>query len=101
METIGGEQPQWAVLQHEYGVTLLRLGQKSAAMKAFDKAEAASADPAVARVRAGRALLVAGDTEGALAKARASMASPTGGSLARALLVQAHARGGPSRARGG
>lgn len=92
LEKLAAEKPDWAVAHFQLGVTLLRAGQPDAALQAFAKGEAVSSDPDIAHVRVAQMLLAAGDTERALAKARASLSSPTAGPLARQLIVQAYAR---------
>jgi tetratricopeptide (TPR) repeat protein len=92
LEKLAAEKPDWAVAHFQLGVTLLRAGQPEAALQAFGKGEAVSSDPHIARVRVAQMLLAAGETERALAKARASLNSPTAGSLARSLIIQAYAR---------
>ncbi|MDP2626895.1 MAG: tetratricopeptide repeat protein [Candidatus Rokubacteria bacterium] len=94
MEKLVKEKPAWSLAHFQLGRILLRQQQAAAAMQSFERAEQTSADAAVIRVRAGQALLEASDIDGALRKAKASVGSPTAGSLARLLIVEAHARRG-------
>lgn len=88
MEGVTRDRPDWALAWFELGRTRLALRQLDAALKAFDRAEQTSADPAVTRVRAAQSLASAGETDRAIARAQASLASVNAAPLARALLVR-------------
>jgi tetratricopeptide (TPR) repeat protein len=88
MEGVIKDRPDWALAYFELGRTRLGLHQLDAALKAFDRAEQTSPDPAVTRVRAAQSLAAAGEIDRALAKAQASLGSVNAAPLARALLVR-------------
>src|SRR5258705_12698268 len=58
MEGVIKDRPDWALAYFELGRTRLGLHQLDAALKAFDRAEQTSTDPAVTRVRAAHSLAV-------------------------------------------
>lgn len=88
MEAVIRDRPDWTLAYFELGRTRLALRQLDAALKAFDRAEQTSSDPAVTRVRAAQSLATAGETDRAIAKAQASLGSVNAAPLARALLVR-------------
>lgn len=98
LEKLVADQPQWAIAHFQLGVTLLRMGQKDAALRSFERGENVSTDRDMATVRTAQALLAAGDPDRAVTKARAAMASPSAGGPARAIIVQAGARAGKPEA---
>ncbi len=99
LQGVARDRPEWALAHFELGRTLLARRDIEAALRAFDRAERASPDPAVARVRAAQALFVAGEADRAATRARASLGSASAAPLARALLTRIHlARGTPESA---
>ena len=94
MEGVIRDRPDWALAHFELGRTRLGLHQLDAALKAFDRAEQTSPDPAVTRVRAAQSLASAGEADRAVAKAQASLASVNAAPLARALLVRLYVEKG-------
>ena len=62
--------------------------QLEPALRAFERAEQTSPDPAVTRVRAAQLLAAAGERDRAMAKAQASVASTNAAPLAYALLAR-------------
>ena len=99
MESIARDRPEWSLAHFELGRTLLAQRQLAAALRAFDRAEQASPEPAVTRVRAAQALFAAGEADRAAVRARASLASANAAPLARALLTRIYvAKGTPELA---
>lgn len=88
MESVTRDRPDWTFAWFELGRTRLGLRQLDPALKAFDRAEQTSPDPAVTRVRAAVSLATAGESDRAIAKAQASLGSVNAAPLARALLVR-------------
>lgn len=88
MEGITRDRPDWTFAWFELGRTRLALRQLDAALKAFDRAEQTSPDPAVTRVRAAQSLATGGEIDRAITKAQASLGSVNAAPLARALLVR-------------
>lgn len=94
LEGVIRDRPDWTLAYFELGRTRLQLRQLDAALKAFDRAEQTSPDPAVTRVRAAQSLAAAGEKDRALAKAQASLGSVNAAPLARALLVRLYVEKG-------
>ena len=94
IEGVIRDRPDWALAYLELGRTRLGLRQVDAALKAFDRAEQTSPDPAVMRVRAAQSLAAAGEIDRAIAKAQASLGSVNAAPLARTLLVRLYVEKG-------
>jgi tetratricopeptide (TPR) repeat protein len=94
IEGVIRDRPDWALAYLELGRTRLGLRQVDAALKAFDRAEQTSPDPAVMRVRAAQNLAAAGEIDRAIAKAQASLGSVNAAPLARTLLVRLYVEKG-------
>ena len=88
MEAIAKERPDLPVTHFELGRTRLMQRQIEPALRAFDRAEQTSPDPAVTRVRAAGLLAAAGERDRAIAKAKASLASTNAAPLAHAVLAR-------------
>ncbi len=78
------------IVHFELGRTLLMQRQLDPALRAFERAEQTSPDPAVARVRSAMVLAAAGERDRAIAKAQASVASVNAAPLAYSLLARLH-----------
>jgi tetratricopeptide (TPR) repeat protein len=88
MEAIVKDYPEWALAHLELGRTLLMQRRLEPALRAFDRAEQTSPDPAVMRVRAAQLLAAAGERDRAMAKAQASIGSTNAAPLAHTLLAR-------------
>lgn len=96
-EKLAADHPQWALAQFELGRSLLDERRVDDALRAFDRAEQVTPNPAVARLRASQLLLSAGHVDPAIARAKAALATPSVAPYARAVLVQAHLSRKPPR----
>jgi tetratricopeptide (TPR) repeat protein len=90
MEVIAKDRPDWSKVHFELARTLLLQRQVEPALRAFERAEQTSADPAVTRVRAAQLLASADERDRAMAKAQASTASTNAAPLAHMLLARLH-----------
>jgi tetratricopeptide (TPR) repeat protein len=88
IEALTKERPDWALAHFELGRTLLMQKQIEPALRAFDRAEQTSPDPAVTRVRAAQLLAAAGERDRATAKAQASVGSANAAPMAHTLLAR-------------
>ena len=90
LEALAKERPDLTIVHFELGRTLLLQRQIEPALRAFERAEQTSPDPAVARVRAAVVLAAVGERDRAIAKAQASVASVNAAPLAYTLLARLH-----------
>lgn len=90
LEALAKERQDVPIVHFELGRTLLMQRQLEPALRAFERAEQTSPDPAVTRVRAAVLLAAAGERDRAIAKAQASVASVNAAPIAYALLARIH-----------
>ena len=90
LEALAKERPDLPIVHFELGRTLLMQRQLDPALRAFERAEQTSPDPAVTRVRAAALLAAAGERDRAIAKAQASVASVNAAPIAYSLLARLH-----------
>ena len=99
MEAVAKERPEWTIAHFELGRTLLMQKQVEPALRAFDRAEQTSADPAVTRVRVAQLLAAAGEQDRAIAKAQSAVGSTNAAPQAHALLARIYLdKGSPALA---
>jgi tetratricopeptide (TPR) repeat protein len=83
LEKLARERPEWALVHLQLGQTLLMLDDTAAALRAFDRAEQASADPGAAGLRMAQILLGRGQPDLAIARARSALDAGAPASAAR------------------
>ena len=98
LEKLTKEQPRWALAQFQLGQTLWFAKEREAALRAFDRAEQASPNLAVARLRAAQFFMLSGEPDLAIGRAKGALGSQVGRD-AHYVIAQAYlAKGQPDAA---
>jgi len=89
LEALARDRADWPLANLQLGETLLVDKKPDAAMQAFERAEQSGSSKAFTQLQVARILLAYRESDRAIAKARAAMATPGFGPSARALIADA------------